>query len=32
MTVQEILAKYTGYLAERGVPDPRLDAEHLLAH
>ncbi len=32
MTVAEALAAATDYLGERGVPSPRVDAEHLLAH
>lgn len=32
MTLAEVLAGATGYLAARGVDSPRLDAERLLAH
>ena len=32
MTLAEVLRGATGYLAARGVPTPRVDAEHLLAH
>ncbi len=31
MTLGEVLAGASGYLAERGVESPRLDAEHLVA-
>ena len=31
-TVSEILDKATGYLKKRGIPEPRIDAEVLLAH
>jgi release factor glutamine methyltransferase len=31
-TVLEILERSADYLRKRGVPEPRLDAEHLLAH
>ena len=31
-TVSEILDKTTRYLKERGIPEPRIDAEVLLAH
>ena len=31
MTLGEVLAGATGYLAERGVDSPRLDAEHLVS-
>jgi release factor glutamine methyltransferase len=31
-TVLEILDKSTAHLKSKGVPDPRLDAQHLLAH
>lgn len=32
MTVLEVLTAATGYLRDRGVESPRLNAEHLLAH
>jgi release factor glutamine methyltransferase len=32
MTVLEVLTAATGYLEKRGVENPRLNAEHLLAH
>jgi len=32
LTVREVLARSAQYLAERGVPSPRVDAEWLLAH
>lgn len=32
MTLAEVLRGATGYLAARGVPSPRVDAEQLLAH
>ena len=32
MTLGEVLTSATDYLAERGVPSPRVDAEWLLAH
>ena len=32
MTIREVLARSTDYLAAKGVDSPRLDAEHLLAH
>ena len=32
MTVLEVLTAASGYLKERGVESPRLNAEHLLAH
>jgi release factor glutamine methyltransferase len=32
VTVREVLARSAQYLAERGVPTPRVDAEWLLAH
>ena len=32
MTVREVLARSAQYLAEKGVPSPRVDAEWLLAH
>ncbi len=32
LTVKEVLARSTKYLAERGSPSPRLDAEVLAAH
>lgn len=32
MTVLEVLNAATGYLEKNGVPSPRLNAEHLLAH
>jgi len=32
VTLAEVLRGATGYLAARGVPSPRVDAEHLLAH
>jgi release factor glutamine methyltransferase len=32
LTLAEVLRGATGYLAERGVPSPRVDAELLLAH
>ena len=31
MNLGEVLARATGYLSERGVESPRLDAEHLVA-
>ncbi len=31
-TLLEILDKSTAHLRDKGVPDPRLDAQHLLAH
>jgi release factor glutamine methyltransferase len=31
LTVREVLARSAQYLAEKGVPSPRVDAEHLLA-
>lgn len=31
-TVSEILDKTTGYLKKKGIPEPRIDAEVLLAH
>lgn len=31
MTLAEVLAGATGYLAERGIESPRLDAEHLVS-
>lgn len=32
MTVLEVIQSATGYLGKHGVEDPRLNAEHLLAH
>ncbi len=32
MTVQEAVAASTDFLARKGVPSPRVDAEHLVAH
>ena len=32
VTVREVLARSTSYLADRGVERPRLDAERLVAH
>ncbi len=32
MTIREVLARSAHYLAEKGVPSPRVDAEYLLAH
>ncbi len=32
MTVLEVIQSATGYLEKNGVADPRLNAEHLLAH
>jgi release factor glutamine methyltransferase len=32
VTIREVLARSTDYLAAKGVDSPRLDAEHLLAH
>ena len=31
ITVLEVIEKTSGFLAEKGVPEPRLDAEHLIA-
>jgi release factor glutamine methyltransferase len=32
MTVQEAVAASTVFLARKGIPSPRVDAEHLMAH
>ena len=32
MTLLEVLTAAAGYLKDRGVESPRLNAEHLLAH